>query len=75
MDFFQKNSKHNIKGDGQSHFCHKCGYSTFSQDKFKDHEKLLNTLVQLIRNQYRKHGRGRIDNSYSLGEITKYKCR
>ena len=27
---------------GQSHFCHKCGYSTFSQDKFKDHEKLLN---------------------------------
>jgi len=76
--FFQKNTKYNVRGDGQSYLCQECGYSTFSQADFKRHEKLSSCSLDqkakiLVRRQSKTHYRA-IPNGYSQTTIKKYKC-
>ena len=47
--FFQRNTKHNVKGEGQSYLCQKCGYSTFSIREFEEHDDIHTDIIVIRR--------------------------
>ena len=71
--YFQRKSKYNARGNGQTYLCQECGYSTFSQDEFNKHENLI--ACSLVQSTGRKgRGNNRIGTYSTSGEIKKYKC-
>ena len=71
---FQKNTKYNVRGEGQSYLCQECGYSTFSQSDFKKHESL--SACSEARITVRRQGKTHMIpmEMEANGAIRKYKC-